>query len=191
MTRSFSSGLSLLSAIATLASTLPLSLTAAQGPRLPDGPALGGSVDRFIYEGEGITAVSFRFSALRAGKVGSEIGVSLFPDALSAGVLYLAPDLGPAFNAAGPGFSVLVKGGISTLAGLGSGFAFIPGYHFGAGLIMQAGKRLGIRVDAIRHVYLIDNESEVLWSVGLGFTGLARRPNPSVDATVVSAAVPR
>jgi hypothetical protein len=178
MIRGFSSGLSLLFASATLVFVVPPTL-AAQTARLPDGPAVGGTVDQFLYEGEHLTAVSFRFSGLRAGKMGSEIGVSLFPDALSAGALYLAPDLGPAFNASGPGFSLLLKGGISSLAGLGGGFAFIPGYHFGGGLIVEAGKRFGIRVDAIRHVYLIDNESEVFWSVGLGFTGLARRPNPA------------
>jgi hypothetical protein len=157
--------------------TLPDSL-AAQNRFLPDGPAVGGSVDRFIYEGDGITAVSFRFSGLRAGKVGSEIAVSLFPDALSAGALYLAPDLGPAFNVSGPGFSVLFKGGISSLAGLGGGVSFTPGYHLGGGLIVQAGNRLGIRVDVIRHFYLIDNETERLWSVGLGFTSLGRRIVP-------------
>lgn len=174
MTRRFTAGFSLLSAIATLVSTLPPSL-AAQGAKLPDGPAVGGSVDQFLYEGQHLTAVSFRFSKLRAGRVGSEIGVSLFPDALAAGALYLAPDLGPAFNASGPGFSLLLKGGISSLAGLGGGSVFIPGYHFGGGLIVEVGKRFGIRVDAIRHVYLIDNESEIFWSVGLGFTGLAPR----------------
>jgi hypothetical protein len=152
----------------------PSNSLTAQASTLPDGPALGASVDRFIYEGEGITAVSFRYSGLRARKLGSEIGVSLFPDALQSGSLYLASDLGPAFSAPGPGFSVLVKGGLSTLTALGGGFAFEPGYHFGGGLIFQVGARSGIRLDVIRHFYLIDNEAEGLWSVGLGFTGLGR-----------------
>src|SRR3954470_10685345 len=84
----------------------------AQERTLPDGPATGASVDRFIYEGAGITAVSFRYSRLRARQVGTEIGVSLFPDALQAGALYLAPDLGAALSVPGSGFSGLLKAGV-------------------------------------------------------------------------------
>jgi hypothetical protein len=177
MTRGFSVGLILAAVLATLVSTHPVPL-AAQGSHLPDGSALGATLDRFYYDGEGLTAVSFRFSDLHARSVGSEIGVAVFPEGLSLGALILAPDLGAAFNASGPGFSVLVKGGLSTLAAIGEGFGFIPGYHFGGGLIVQAGNRLGIRVDVIRHVYLFE-EGEALWSVGLGFTALRRRSNPA------------
>jgi hypothetical protein len=186
MTRRFISALSLVSAIAVLVSTHPAFL-AAQSSSLPDGPAVGATVDRFIYEDQGITAVSFRYSVLRPRTLGSEIGVSLFPDALSIGALYLAPDLGAAFNASAPGFSLLLKGGLSTLAGLGGGFAFTPGYHFGAGLIVQVGQRLGIRVDAIRHVYLNASESEGIWSVGLGLTALGGSIHTSrhSDSTLV------
>ena len=144
----------------------------AQERSLPDGPAAGASVDRFIYEGAGITAVSFRYTGLRARQVGSEIGVSLFPDALSAGSLYLATDLGAAYSAPGTGFSLLFKGGVSTLTALGGGFAFEPGFHFGTGMIVQTGQRSGVRLDVIRHYYLIDNETEGLWSLGVGFTAL-------------------
>ena len=72
MTRRFSCTLSLVSAIAILVVTVA-PLLAMQGGNLPDGPAVGGSVDRFVYEGNGVTTVSFHFSGLRAGKVGSEI----------------------------------------------------------------------------------------------------------------------
>ena len=144
----------------------------AQERTLPDGPAAGASVDRFIYEGAGITAVSFRYTGLRARRVGSEIGVSLFPDALSAGSLYLATDLGGAYSAPGDGFSLLFRGGVSTLTALGGGFAFEPGVHFGTGMIVQTGKRSGVRLDVIRHYYVIDNETEGLWSLGVGFTAL-------------------
>ena len=144
----------------------------AQERTLPDGAAAGASVDRFLYEGAGITAVSFRYSGLRARRVGSEIGVSLFPDALSAGTLYLATDLGGSYSAPGPGFSLLFKGGVSTLIALGGGFAFEPGFHFGTGMIVQTGKKSGVRLDVIRHYYLLDNETAGLWSLGVGFTAL-------------------
>ena len=97
---------------------------------------------------------------------------SAFPDALSAGTLYLATDLGGSYSAPGAGFSLLFKGGVSTLTALGGGFAFEPGFHFGTGMIVQTGKRSGVRLDVIRHYYLIDNETEGLWSLGVGFTAL-------------------
>jgi len=178
MTRRFSFAVSIFAVIA-LCHPRSNSLI-AQERTLPDGPAAGASVDRFIYEGAGITAVSFRYSGLRARRVGSEIGVSLFPDALSAGALYLATDLGAAYSMPGDGFSLLFKGGVSTLTALGGGFAFDPGFHFGTGMIVQTGKRSGVRLDVIRHYYVIENETEGLWSVGLGFTALGgkSRPNP-------------
>ena len=155
---------------------LPAPSAAQTELALPDGPAVGGTVDRFSYDGEGITAVTFRFSGLRSRSFGSEIGVSVFPDAFDFNALLLASDLGPAFNASGPGITVLLKGGLSTIMALGGGFAFLPGYHVGGGLIIRAGQRLGIRLDLVRHVYLSGAESsEPIWSVGLGFTSLARR----------------
>jgi hypothetical protein len=173
MTSGFSFGLIL----ATLVSTRPVCL-AAQGRHVTDVSALGGTLDRFYYDGQGITAVSFRFSDLHAWNLGGEVGVGLFPDGLSAGALILAPDLGAAFNAPGPGVNLLVKGGLSTVMAIGEGIGFIPGYHLGAGLIIHAGERLGIRIDVARHVYLFE-EGERLWSVGLGFTALRRRSNPA------------
>jgi hypothetical protein len=162
-----------------LAFTMLVELNAQTKTSLLNGPALGATIDRFTYEGEGLTAVSFRFSGLRSRTVGSEIGVSLFPDALQAGAVYLASDLGPAFNISGPGVTVLLKAGVSTLTGFGGGFAFTPGYHLGGGLIVQVGQRLGVRVDLARHVYVSGVEStEPIWSVGLGFTSLARKGPP-------------
>jgi hypothetical protein len=93
--------------------------------RLPDGPALGGSMDRSLYEGSGITAVSFRLSSLRRNGVGSEVGVSLFPEALPGGLL-LAPDLGPAYNISLPGATILLKAGGSAILGIGQGIGAIP-----------------------------------------------------------------
>ena len=159
---------------------LPHSLDAQSELTLPNGPALGATLDRFVYEGQGINAVSFRYSELRPRAFGNEIGVSLFPDALGANALLLASDLGPAFNVAGPGVTVLLKGGLSTLLALGGGFDFNPGYHVGGGMIVRGGERVGIRLDLARHVYINDGGfSEPIWSVGLGVTSLARRTSAS------------
>jgi hypothetical protein len=145
---------------------------------LPNGAAVGGTVDRFFYEGESITALTFRFSGLRSRHVGSEIGVSMFPDGFRVGALLLAPDAGPAFNLSVPGATILMKAGLSSLLGLGGGFSLIPGYHLGGGMIVRIGDRAGLRIDAVRHTYLIDSASESLWSLGLGFTGLAGKAAP-------------
>lgn len=185
MTHSLCRSVFLISTISTLVSTTLLCQT-NRDKALPNGSALGAGVDRFIYEGNGITAVTFRFSGLRSRALGSEIGVSLFPDALAAGALYLAPDLGAAFNLSGPEFTLLAKGGVSTLAALGGGFEFVPGYHLGAGLIVRTGDRSGVRVDVVRHFYLIENETEAIWSVGLGFTVLPRRTSGAGPAARAS-----
>jgi hypothetical protein len=177
-TRSFSSARTLLSTVIVLTAGLPC--VRAQTTRtLPEGPALGATVDRFSYEGYKITALSFRFSALRPRKLNTEVGVSLFPDALETGAIYLAPDVGAAFKIAGPGVAVLVKGGLSALTALGRSFSLSPGYHFGAGLIIQATKRVGVRFDLARHIYIEGAQSsEPLWSVGVGFTSLGRKILP-------------
>jgi hypothetical protein len=141
-------------------------------------PAMGASVDRFIYEGSGITAVSFRYSGLKPGTLGTEIGASIFPDAIDFGALVLAPDIGAAYDFSGDGFDLLLKAGLSALTAVGVGFAFQPGYHFGSGLLIRTGKASGVRLDVVRHTYLIEQESEGIWSVGLGFTSLPRKVKP-------------
>jgi hypothetical protein len=157
-------------------------LLSARSPRLAAQdtlqrlkPALGASVERFIYEGDGITAVSFHYSGLKPNALSTEIAAALFPDALDVGALLLAPDFGAAYDARGRGFDLLLKAGFSTLMAVGGGFAVQPGYHFGSGLLIRTGKASGIRLDVVRHAYLIDQETEGIWSVGIGFTSLPRR----------------
>jgi hypothetical protein len=141
-------------------------------------PAMGASVDRFMYEGTGVTTVSFHYSGLKRKAVSTEIAAALFPDALQAGALLFAPDMGAAYDVRGSGFDLLLKAGMSALVGVGSGFAFQPGYHFGSGLLIRTGKASGVRLDVVRHVYLIE-ESEGIWSVGIGFTSLpGMKPSP-------------
>jgi hypothetical protein len=172
--------------VTLLLSAMPRSLTAQDTLAAPDTqaagdtlprlkPALGASVDRFVYDGYGITAVSFRYSGLKPNSLSTEIGAALFPDALQAGALLLAPDVGAAYDVRGAGFDLLFKGGISTLMGLGGGgFAFQPGYHLGSGLLIRIGETSGIRLDVVRHAYLIEQETELIWSVGIGVTSLPR-----------------
>jgi membrane protein YqaA with SNARE-associated domain len=152
----------------------------AQSRRLPDGPTKGLTVDRFSYQEYSAMAVSFRQSTLRSGSVGTEIGVSAFPQALPAGLL-LASNLGPAYNVSLPGATLLAKAGASMLMALGGGIGFAPGYHLGGGVILKGGERSALRFDLIRHFYRMGGETVTLWSIGFGFTMLPMGRNRAAD----------
>jgi hypothetical protein len=145
------------------------------------GPAMGVSMDRFSSgvgpDAPGLMAMSYRFSQLQPGRVGLELGVALFPQALPVGTLALAPDLGAAYNVPIPGGSVLLKGGGSAVMLMGMpGAAILPGFHVGGALLLKVNGRSAVRVDVLRHYYRADGgELEPLWSVGLGFAILPRR----------------
>ena len=150
---------------------------ATQGPsgsRL-EGISQGASLDRFIYEGTGATAFSFRFSGLSPGGFGPELSVSFFPKALVARALLFAPDFGAAYNVSIPHATLLLKAGGSALTGLATDVLFVPGAHVGAGIVVRIDGRTGIRIDAARHFYFDTGETEAIWSIGLGFTGLRPR----------------
>lgn len=133
-------------------------------------------MDLFTYEGSRATAFTFRGSSLAPGGLGPEVGVSLFPGALSARAVMLAPDVGLAYNLALPYATLLIKAGGSALTAVApGGAAFIAGYHLGAGLALQLDRRTGVRFDVIRHSYIGFDEAEAVWSIGLGFTVLPRR----------------
>ena len=167
---------SVLVLLSILSAALPLGRLEGQEtpPRLA-GNAMGVSLDQFMYEGLAAVAVSYRFSFLRPGNVGTEIGVSLFPQTLPS-ILVLVPDLGAAYNLPFPGGSFLLKAGGSAITALGTGgVRFVPGFHVGGTVVVQAGDRSGLRIDVIQHYYLPSQEAlESTWSVGLGFAVLSR-----------------
>lgn len=163
--------------VSQAATALPVGTLAAQQPDTGlAGNAMGVSMDRFMYEGTGVMAISYRFSTLRPGGIGAELGVSLFPQTLPAGVLALAPDLGASYNLPFPGGALLIKAGGSAIGAIGTaGVLVVPGFHAGGTVVVQAGDRSGLRIDVIRHYYLPGGgEIEPIWSVGLGFAVLPR-----------------
>jgi hypothetical protein len=169
-------GFLFLLSVAPVASGLPGSLPAQVGPTRLEGRAIGAGIDRFSYEEYSIPAFTFRYSDLRPGDLGPEVGVSLFPQALPLGGLILAPDIGGSFNVSLPGATLLLKGGASALTALAPlvvGVRF--GFHVGGGLILRMDGRTGLRVDVIRHFYQDAGETEGVWSIGLGFAVLPRR----------------
>jgi hypothetical protein len=142
-------------------------------------PAMGASVERFTNDGYAITAVAFHYSGLKPNTASTEIAIAVFPDALTAGALLLAPDLGAAYDVRGDGFDLLFKAGLSALTGIGGGILVLPGYHFGGGLLIRTGKASGLRLDVVRHSYLIEQRTELFWSVGIGLTSLpGMKPTP-------------
>lgn len=163
--------------VSQTATTLPVGPLAAQQPATGlAGNAMGVSMDRFMYEGSSTMAMSYRFSTLHPRQLGAEIGVSLFPQTLPAGVLALAPDIGAAYNLPVPGGNLLIKAGGSAITAMGTaGVLFVPGFHLGGTVVVQTGDNSGLRIDVIRHYYLPGGEEiEPIWSVGLGFAVLPR-----------------
>jgi hypothetical protein len=136
------------------------------------GISVGAGLDRFIYEGATATAFTYRRSDLRPGKLGPELSVSLFPEALIARALLFAPDLGAAYNMAIPRSTLLIKAGASGLVGLNTDIVFVPGAHLGAGILLRIDERTGIRIDAIRHYYFDTGETEAIWSLGFALASL-------------------
>jgi hypothetical protein len=146
---------------------------------LPDhklvGTSTGLSLDKFIYDGARETAFSLHWSSLRPFRLRPEVTVALFPQALLAPALVLAPDFGAAYNISVPYATLLLKAGGSGIAAVGRTAQFIPGAHLGAGFVLRIDDRTGIRLDAARHFYISNQEVEPVWSIGIGLSGL-RRP---------------
>jgi hypothetical protein len=159
-----------------LAGALPQQLQAQlpSSSRL-EGVSIGAGLDRFVYDGFGVTALTYRRSELRPGRLGSELSVSFFPQVLAARALLFAPDIGAAYNLSLSHSTVLIKAGASVLTGLGTDLVFVPGAHLGAGMILRIDDRTGVRIDAIRHFYMDTGETAAVWSLGLALASLPRR----------------
>ncbi|MFL5493592.1 MAG: hypothetical protein ACJ8DC_04310 [Gemmatimonadales bacterium] len=158
--------------LSLLAAVQPVS---AQSPiaQLPDGPTSGLSVERFQYEDEGaIAAVSFHRSRLRHNGFGSEFGVAVFPQYLQFPSLVTAPDAGVAFNISVPAATLLLRGGLGALLGIGGGLSLFPGAHLGGSALVHLDQRLAVRADVLKRWYRIGDETAPFWSMGVGFTVL-------------------
>jgi hypothetical protein len=148
-----------------------------------EGTSKGVSLDRFLYDGTGETAFSFRLTQLRPGRIGPDFSVSMFPQALAASALVWATDFGGAYNISAANTTILLKGGASALTGIARDLLFVPGVHVGAGLIIRLDTHTGIRLDGVRHFYFEDGETEPIWSIGLGFCILPGVRSKSSEAT--------
>lgn len=155
----------------------PAELPAQSGAEPLRGRAIGMSMDRFMVPGLEMVAMTYHYSVLRPGTIGVELGVSVFPQALPAGVLATAPDIGPAYNLTIPGGSLLIRAGGSAIAAAGMyGVTLVPGAHLGGTLLVKTGNLSAARLDVTHRRYWVDGgEIDGAWSIGLGFAILPRR----------------
>ena len=146
------------------------------GPYLPNGKALGVSATRYTQTlslDESVTALTFRRSDLRQYAVGLNLDAGIFPQALPS-ALVATLDVGPGYNLSLPGATVVLRGGVSGIFGIGGGALLIPGAHLGASALVRVDSRAAVRLDLLRHLYLSDGEVYPLWSLGFGFAVLPR-----------------
>jgi hypothetical protein len=150
---------------------------AAQGSTtwLPPGTAFGVTVDRFVIDDFGLLAATFHVSTLKPNHLTPEFGVAIFPQALAAMVVVTAIDVGGAINIPLPDATLLLRGGLSGLLAFGSGGAgAVPGFHYGASLLVKLQGKSGLRFDVIaRRTALPPYEvSPAFLSFGIGITSL-------------------
>lgn len=161
---------------------LPFSSASAQqaDPRIPDGRALGFTIDRFRFVGEeegGFTAFTFHITQLKRGGLGPDLAIGTFPQVLAAQHLTLNLDADAAFNISLPRVTILPRAGVSTIMIAGS-FAtgYSMGYNFGASVIVNFNARDAIRFDITRREYLQGNWlRQPTLTIGIGVSGVPSR----------------
>jgi hypothetical protein len=124
--------------------------------------------------GEGLATLQlgFRFTGAKPGQAHSDIALALLPVGVSSGALIGIGDFDVGYDAPlAPWASLSLRGGASTLFGVGGGGAgFALGYNAGGGLLFhdREGKQ-GARLDVTTRWLSIDGETYPLASLTLGF----------------------
>jgi hypothetical protein len=123
-------------------------------------------------EGAGTLQLGFRVSGAKTGTPHADVALAVLPEAMSAGALIGVGDFDVGYDAAlAPWLSVALRGGPSTLFGVGGGgAAFVLGYNAGAGALFhdRQGKQ-GVRLDLTLRRLSIDGETYPTASLTLGF----------------------
>jgi hypothetical protein len=152
------------------------SQAAPRPPLLPEGPALGGSLEIVGAEGVRSPFVSLRLTELVQNRFSREVSLGVLPEGLREGVLVLLLDAGPVYNAALPNTTVLLKGGVSMvgiMSGGGGGAAL--GLHLGIGGITRIGPTTGLRLDLSQRFFGLPGDLSVgVLGAGIGLTRLPR-----------------
>jgi hypothetical protein len=111
-------------------------------------------------------------SRLRHNGLGTELGLAVFPKALQYPALVVAPDVGVGYNISVPAATLLLRGGLGGIFGIGQGTSLIPGAHLGGSALVHLDQRLALRADVVERWYLVDSETARFSSIGLGFSVL-------------------
>jgi hypothetical protein len=143
--------------------------------RLLRGTTVGVALDRLLADGaEGATAVSLRVTGLNPGRFGVDFAAGTYLPAIAHGVILLGMDLGPAYNLSGANGTGLLRFGGSAIVGVSAdgGGALFGGY-VGAGMVARAGRRIGIRGDVTKRLYVVPGlGARTIWTVSFGLTSL-------------------
>lgn len=154
-------------------------LGAQADPRIPDGRAIGVTVDRLMLESNPqarIMTFTFHYTELKRNALGPDISIGTAPTILAAMHLPIGVDVGGGYNIALPRVSIIPRAGASAVMLIGpyvSGYAL--GYHFGASVLINVGGRDAIRLDITRRSYFRDHFNRGYIAIGIGVSGIPKR----------------
>lgn len=148
----------------------------AEAQRIPDGNALGITVDRFriLAEDEQYTTVTFHVTPLKAGGLSPDFAVGIFPSLLRAYAIATTLDAGIGYNISLPRVTILPHIGASSFLALGlGGSAVLVGYHAGVSVLINFSTTNAFRIDITRREYFRQGDllSSSL-SIGVGISSV-------------------
>lgn len=158
-------------------SVIPVAARAQTGS-FGSGRAVGVTIQA-IGTSEGmaeVPAVALHVTSISRSGLGVDVTLATVPNALAAGLLLLAPDVGIArLFPIGGGALILKSGPSAVIVGAGSGAGGAFGVHVGAAALFRVGNRLGIRAEVVPRFYTFEGGSFQLTTFGIGFTSLPER----------------
>ena len=146
------------------------STAAAQSPRFE-----GGSFERYLGEGLGNMAFTYRRTDTARNGLGLDFGAGVFPAALAVRIVRLQIDAGFARTQfLGPA-ALILKAGTGTRLDLGLEPGLVPGFQAGLAAVVRLQRDCGLRVDLTRRVSFPEGGTVSRWSIGIGLSAMPPR----------------
>jgi hypothetical protein len=134
----------------------------------------GGSFERVLgLPGHAVAFAYRRTEASRRG-FGLDLGLGLFPVALTVRTVRLQVDAGFALTQAIGPAALVLKAGAGSMMDLGQSTQLIPGLQAGVAAIIPLEGRCSLRLDLTRRQLFPAGESVARWSIGFGLAVLTR-----------------